>query len=142
MLLLLVTLTIIRNRSHLFRGWSLVEYHTRCSEGRSLIICPMFALCSVMVCVGGIEVDQLRVCVCGHIRLVWTKHATAGQVHTVWWVFGTSASITGVLRYWGITGGYRGMRWEAHRGWGGESSASCINYTGKKPPRTHKNYQL
>ena len=72
-----------------------VEYHIG-EVTRSLMICPMFVLCSVMVCVGGIEVDQLNaLCVCGHIRLVWTKHATAGQVHTVWRVFGTSASIMG-----------------------------------------------
>ena len=54
---------------------------------------------------------------------------------------GGTAVSQGVLRYWGITGGYRGMRWGAHRGWGGESSASCINYPGKKPART-QNYQL
>ena len=38
----------------------------------------------------------------------------------------------GVPRY--ALGGAQGL--------GGESTASCINYTGKNPPRTHKNYQL
>ena len=46
----------------------------------------------------------------------------------------------GALRYWGITGGTEVCGGGA-QGLGGESSASCINYPGKKPART-QNYQL
>ena len=38
-----------------------MEYHIG-EVTRFLMICPMFVLCSVMVCVGGIQVDQ-PVCV-------------------------------------------------------------------------------
>ena len=38
----------------------------------------------------------------------------------------------GVLRY--------ALDWGGAQGLGGESTASCINYTGKNPPHTHKNY--
>ena len=90
-----------------------------------------------MVCVRGIEVDQLNaLCVCGHIRLVCSKHAT-GQVQYDGYLARVGGTEVlryhrGVLRY--ALGGAQGL--------GGESTASCINYTGKKPPHTHKNYQL
>ena len=77
---------------------------------------------------------------CGHIRLVLTKHAT-GEVRTVWWVFGTSASFTGGTEVLGYHRGVPRYAVRGAQGLGGESSASCINYPGKKPART-QNYQL
>ena len=40
-------------------------------------------------------------------------------------------------RYWGHTGGTE-VCVGGRTGVGGESIASCINYTGKKPPHTQK----
>ena len=72
-----------------------VEYHIG-EVTRSLMICPMFVfMFSDGMCGGH---SSRSACVCGHIRLVLTKHAT-GEVPTVWWTFGTSASFMGVLRY-------------------------------------------
>ena len=126
LLVLLGTLTIIRNGTHLYDGWR-AKVH-RCfgqaekgcgiSYWRGYKVCDDLSNVCLMFSDGMCGGHSSRsACVCGHIRLVLTKHAT-GEVRTVWWTFGTSASFMGVLRshrgalrYWGITGGYRGMRW-------------------------------
>ena len=109
-----------------------------------MIIYPMFILSSLMVCVKHIEVDQptaLCVCVCGHIRLACNWSGTVYLVQCGGCLARVQVSQGGaeVLRY------HRGVLRYAMggaQGLGGESTASCINYTGKNPPRTHKNYQL
>ena len=107
----------------------------------------MFVLCSVMVCVGGIEVDQLNA------LCVWSYQVSVDQACNCW--SGTH-SVAGIwheckyhggywLRYWGITGGTGGTG--VSQGGtevcvGGRTgvgvSPPCINYTGKKPARTQK----
>ena len=86
--------------------------------------------------------QPLCVCVC-----VWSYQVSMQLVRysvpgTVWWVFGTSASIAGGTEVLGYHRGVPRYALGGRTGVGGESTASCINYTGKNPPRTHKNYQL
>ena len=114
LLVLLGTLTIIRNGTHLYDGWR-AKVH-RCfgqaEKGCGISywrgykvfddlsnVCLMF---SDGMCGGH---SSRSACVCGHIRLVLTKHAT-GEVRTVWWVFGTSASFTGGTE---VLGYHRGV---------------------------------